>query len=153
MVGFLQTQFLPAFLEKTGCPSGAEPAQLLVYYSLSLQLTTVARDSVSVLLPCLRSRTAWSTTRCFGRRPVLVATACLPVLQRKTQAQHQTTSSKVFFSRRGVLALLHLRSRKQHVPRAPLRSSLRRSSRRRNPARSSAMSSWSGRRRTPRTEY
>ena len=125
---------------------------MLLYSSLSLQLATIARDSVSVLLPCLRSRTAWSTTRCFGRRPVLVATARLPVLQRKTQAQHQTTSSKVFFSLRGVLALLHLPSRKQHAPRAPLRSSSRRSSRLRNPARSSTRSSWSGRRRTLRTE-
>ena len=139
------------FWKRQGCPPGTKPAQLLIYYFLSLQLTTVARDSVRVLLPCLRSLTAWSTTRCFGRRPVLVATARLPVLQKKTQAQHKTMSSKVS-SRRGVLALPHLQSRKQHVPRAPLRSSPRRSSRRRNLARSSARSSWSGRRRTPRTE-
>ena len=124
----------------------------MIYYLLFLQLTAIARDSVRVILPCLRSHTAWSTTRCFGRRPVLVATARLPVLQRMTQEQHRTTPSKVFFSRRGVLALPHLRSQKQHVPRAPLRSSSRRSSRRRNLARSSARSSWSGRRRTPRTE-
>ena len=152
-IGRILAYTVPACLKgkRQGSLPGTETTTVKLPFS-ALQLTAITWDSVRVILPCLRSHTAWSTTRCFGRRLVLVATARLPVLKMMTQAQHRTTSSKVFSSRRGVLALPHLRSRKQHVQRAPLRSSSRRSSRRRNPARSSTRSSWSGRRRTPRTE-
>ena len=110
------------FWKRQGCSPETKPAQLFSVIPVP-QLPAFAIVSVSAILPCLRSHTAWSTTRCFGRRPVLVAMVRLPAPQRMTRVQHETTFSKVFFSSRGALALPPLRSRKQHVPRALLQNS------------------------------